>query len=51
VATTDVEDVNGGPLGVLAAGLAVATTKAGDIDGEPPGLHGDNEVGYRKRCW
>jgi hypothetical protein len=26
-----------GPLGVLAAGLAVATTEVEDVDGGPPG--------------
>jgi hypothetical protein len=40
-----------GPLGVLAAGPAAATTEAGDIDGRPPGLHDDNEVDSAKRCW
>jgi hypothetical protein len=30
-----------GPLGVLAAGPAVATTGVGDIDDGPPCVHGD----------
>jgi hypothetical protein len=30
-------NIDGGPLGVLAAGLAAATTKVEDVDGEPPG--------------
>jgi hypothetical protein len=37
-----------GPLGVLAACPAVATTEAGNVNGRPPGLHGDNEVGSTK---
>jgi hypothetical protein len=36
-ATTDVEDVDDGPLGVLAAGPAAATTDVEYIDGGPPG--------------
>jgi hypothetical protein len=37
-ATTEVGDVDGGPLGgVLAVGLATATTGVGDINGGPPG--------------
>jgi hypothetical protein len=35
VATTDVEDVDDGPLGVLSAGLATATTEIEDVDGGP----------------
>jgi hypothetical protein len=35
-ATTKVEDVDGGPLGVLVASLALATTEVEDIDGGPP---------------
>jgi hypothetical protein len=61
-AITDVEDVNGRPpWGALAAGPAATTTEAGDVDGGPRGLHGDNEVGSAKkmlvvisdpgRCW
>jgi hypothetical protein len=37
VATTDVEHVDGGPLGLLSGFLTVSTTEAGDIDGGPPG--------------
>jgi hypothetical protein len=40
-AATDVEDVNGGPLGLLAAGPAATTTNIEDVDCSPPGLHGD----------
>jgi hypothetical protein len=36
-ATTEVEDVNGEPLGLLAAGPAAATTEVEDINGGPPG--------------
>jgi hypothetical protein len=37
-ATTEVEDVDGGPpWGVLAAGPAAATTEVEDVDGGPPG--------------
>jgi hypothetical protein len=38
VGTTEVEeDIDGGPLGVLSAGLAAATTEVEkDIDGGPP---------------
>jgi hypothetical protein len=38
-----------GHLGVLVVGPAAATTEAGDIDGEPPDLHCDNEVGSAKK--
>jgi hypothetical protein len=38
-----------GPLGVLVACPAVATTEAGDVNGGPPGLHGNNEVGSTKK--
>jgi hypothetical protein len=35
-ATTEVGDVDGGPLGgVLLAGLTAATTEVGDVDGGP----------------
>jgi hypothetical protein len=37
VATTEVEDVDNGPLGVLAVGPAAATTGVEDVDGGPPG--------------
>jgi hypothetical protein len=36
-ATTEVEDVNGGPLGVLAAGPTATTTEVEDVDGGPLG--------------
>jgi hypothetical protein len=29
------------PLGLLAAGPAAATNGVGDVDGEPPCIHGD----------
>jgi hypothetical protein len=35
-ATNDVEDIDGGPWGVLAVGPAVATTDVEDVDGGPP---------------
>jgi hypothetical protein len=35
--TTEVEDVNGGLLGVLAVSLTAATTEVEDVDGRPPG--------------
>jgi hypothetical protein len=35
-ATTEVEDVDSGPPGVLAAGLTTDTTEDEDIDGGPP---------------
>jgi hypothetical protein len=38
-----------GPLGVLVAGPAAATTKAGDVNSGLPVLHGDNEVGSTKK--
>jgi hypothetical protein len=38
-----------GPLGVLAACPVAATTEAGNVNGRPPGLHGDNEVGSTKK--
>jgi hypothetical protein len=34
---------------MLAAGLTADTTKAGDVDGGPPSLHGDNEVNSAKK--
>jgi hypothetical protein len=34
-ATTEVRDVDGGPLGVLATGPTAATTEVGDVDGGP----------------
>jgi hypothetical protein len=38
VATTDVEDIDGGPSwGVLVAGPTAATTEARDVDGAPLG--------------
>jgi hypothetical protein len=37
VATTEVEDVDGGPPEVLAVGPVAATTEAKDVDGGPPG--------------
>jgi hypothetical protein len=36
-ATTEVEDADGGPLGVLAAGPPVATIEVRNIDGGPSG--------------
>jgi hypothetical protein len=36
-ATTEVEDVDGGPLGVLMVSPTVATTDVEDVDGGPPG--------------
>jgi hypothetical protein len=36
-ATTDVEDVDGGPLGVLAADPAATTIDIEDVDGGSPG--------------
>jgi hypothetical protein len=35
-ATTDVEDIDGGPPGVLVVGLAAATIDVEDVDGRPP---------------
>jgi hypothetical protein len=37
------------PLVVLVAGPAAASTKVGDVNGRPPGLHGDNEVSSTKK--
>jgi hypothetical protein len=37
-ATTDVEDVDGGHLGVLSGFLAAATTGVEDVDGGPWGV-------------
>jgi hypothetical protein len=50
-ATTEVEDVDGGPLGVLAAGPAVATTEVGNVDGGPPGGAGDRSDSGHHRSW
>jgi hypothetical protein len=36
VATTEVEDVDGRPLGVVAACPTAATTNVEDVDGGPP---------------
>jgi hypothetical protein len=35
-ATTEVEDVDGRPLGVLTTGPAAATIEVEDVDGGPP---------------
>jgi hypothetical protein len=36
-ATTDVGDVDGGPLGVLPVGPGAPITEVEDNDGDPPG--------------
>jgi hypothetical protein len=45
VATTEVKNVDGGPLGVLSAGPAAATTEAEDVDGGPSGGVGAGDPG------
>jgi hypothetical protein len=40
-ATTEVEDVDGRPLAVLAVGPTAATTEVEDVDGGPLGGAGD----------
>jgi hypothetical protein len=46
-ATTDVEDVNGGPPRGLAAGPTAATTNVEDVDGRPPvGAVGISDSGH-----
>jgi hypothetical protein len=49
-ATTEVEEVDGGPPGVLAAAPTAATTEVEDVDGGPPKVSSELEIRERSAC-
>jgi hypothetical protein len=51
VVTTEVGDVDGGPLGVLTTGPAAATTEVEDVDGGPLEGAGDMSGSSHHLSW